>query len=580
MAILNFPNTRLDGSPLQSGDQYTGDNGVTYIFDGVKWVGRAVAQPAGTNSITNNGNTVQVDVDGNLVLPVGSTIIYEGGAPAISSDRLVNGSLNVHLDSSGHLVFPAGSEHYDLGAGEGILSHNIDVNTNSWAFGGTGILTIPGSITAQDGNDLNLTSWNPTVDGIPGGVTISLQNRDIETGNRNTKLDIAPDNITLITDFSNAENTWTFGADGSLSLPTGGNIIGAPTGPYSGLIQLTPFNDSGYLNNGQYLNIYPTRGQDAPHIHIAAGTGGESNGDLILGDDEHYVDINHDGSVRVKTKDPVRGWTNDWVFTSEGTLSHYGTLYVDGTIEASYGNPLALQGSFFTRHSTTVQFSNADGTDKDSYIANSGYWNLSGITNPNVYGATVYVNGSSYYTNGPVTAAGNNDHTFTFGSMFTLQANISYTVDWWEYNPQSVILNGGENTWEFKPDGSAQLPNNVKQNTNPSVVCNTGTDTVVYTGSDQYLHTFKLLIKVEGHELSAEDQWETQSTEMIIAKSFNGDKVAATAYGVVHTSVDPLATFTARWNPTISRVEVLCRPTSLTYPVDVRTFATEIFTSD
>ena len=76
MAILNFPNTRLDGSPLQAGDQYTGDNGVTYIFDGVKWVGHAVAQPAGTNSITNNGHTVQIDSTGNLVIPNNATIVY------------------------------------------------------------------------------------------------------------------------------------------------------------------------------------------------------------------------------------------------------------------------------------------------------------------------------------------------------------------------------------------------------------------------------------------------------------------------------------------------------------------------
>jgi len=84
MAILNFPNTRLDGSPLQANDQYTGDNGVTYIYDGVKWVGHAVAQPAGTNSITNNGHTVQVDTSGNLVIPNNATIVYASGAPVVT----------------------------------------------------------------------------------------------------------------------------------------------------------------------------------------------------------------------------------------------------------------------------------------------------------------------------------------------------------------------------------------------------------------------------------------------------------------------------------------------------------------
>lgn len=55
MAQLLFP-----PSPSQ-GTQYTGDNGIVYIFDGVKWIGHSLSQTSGSNSITNNGQTVQVD---------------------------------------------------------------------------------------------------------------------------------------------------------------------------------------------------------------------------------------------------------------------------------------------------------------------------------------------------------------------------------------------------------------------------------------------------------------------------------------------------------------------------------------
>jgi len=65
---LNFPLTRGDGSPLQSGDQYTGPNGVIYEYDGVKWVGHA-SNTAGSNSINNGGNVLQVDPSGNVVTP-------------------------------------------------------------------------------------------------------------------------------------------------------------------------------------------------------------------------------------------------------------------------------------------------------------------------------------------------------------------------------------------------------------------------------------------------------------------------------------------------------------------------------
>ena len=63
MAILNFPDNP------QNGDQYTGSNGTTYIYDGTKWVGHASGGAAGTNSIQNGNYTIQIDTLGNLVPP-------------------------------------------------------------------------------------------------------------------------------------------------------------------------------------------------------------------------------------------------------------------------------------------------------------------------------------------------------------------------------------------------------------------------------------------------------------------------------------------------------------------------------
>jgi hypothetical protein len=86
------------------------------------------------------------------------------------------------------------------------------------------------------------------------------------------------------------------------------------------------------------------------------------------------------------------------------------------------------------------------------------------------------------------------------------------------------------------------------------------------------------LIQVEGDVGAAED-WDTQACEMIVIKKFNGPTVAATVYAVIHTSIAPLATFTAEWNAVTSRVEVLCATPSAN-SVHVRTFATEIYTAD
>lgn len=84
MAILNFPNNP------QEGDQYTGDNNTTYIFDGVKWVGRAAGGAAGTNSIQNGSFTVQVDADGNLVIPNSGSIKHNNSWTK-TTDTLIAG---------------------------------------------------------------------------------------------------------------------------------------------------------------------------------------------------------------------------------------------------------------------------------------------------------------------------------------------------------------------------------------------------------------------------------------------------------------------------------------------------------
>ena len=86
MAILNFPDDP------NVNDQYTGDNGTTYTYDGVKWVGRAAGGAAGTNSLQNGSYTVQVDADGDLVLPVGSIIKDAAGDPVGGGGSLTVGN--------------------------------------------------------------------------------------------------------------------------------------------------------------------------------------------------------------------------------------------------------------------------------------------------------------------------------------------------------------------------------------------------------------------------------------------------------------------------------------------------------
>lgn len=112
-----------------------------------------------------------------------------------------------------------------------------------------------------------------------------------------------------------------------------------------------------------------------------------------------------------------------------------------------------------------------------------------------------------------------------------------------------------------------------------SIYCPTNADTVVYTSTDQYDMTVKLILKIEAQE-GGSGPWETQSCEMMIAKSWNNNKVAGSVYGLVYTSNSPLVTFDARWNSSISRIEVICRPTVTAGAAYVSAHVTEIRTSD
>ena len=136
----------------------------------------------------------------------------------------------------------------------------------------------------------------------------------------------------------------------------------------------------------------------------------------------------------------------------------------------------------------------------------------------------------------------------------------------------------GTTAWAFGSDGTLTSPNGATQTSIGSINCQAGVDTVVYTSSQAGIQTIKLVLQVEGTVTG--NVADTQSCEMIVAKGFRGSTVAASVYGVVYTSVSPLATFTADWNAVISRVEITCQPASLTNNVTVKAVVTEITTSD
>lgn len=171
-------------------------------------------------------------------------------------------------------------------------------------------------------------------------------------------------------------------------------------------------------------------------------------------------------------------------------------------------------------------------------------------------------NGKVLTTNGTTLSWGFANQLVSGSRTITLDANGNVTFPGGLTVAESVIV----------------YPNGALQKDTGAVNCQGNASTVVYTASGQGQHTIKLLIQTEGIE-GVGSIMDTQACEMVIVKSFRGDDVAASVYGIVYTSVAPLATFTAEWNALTSRVEVMCT-TPGDNNVNVKILATEISTSD
>ena len=102
---------------------------------------------------------------------------------------------------------------------------------------------------------------------------------------------------------------------------SGVQIRGKAVEGKTGLIKLVPnttFEEHSFLENGQFVQIYPTNTYDAPHIHIAAGVGAASEGDIFLGDDSKHLEVNHNGNISIQAYNLDNYYPHRWEFGNDG----------------------------------------------------------------------------------------------------------------------------------------------------------------------------------------------------------------------------------------------------------------------
>lgn len=121
-----------------------------------------------------------------------------------------------------------------------------------------------------------------------------------------------------------------------------------------------------YTSWGQYLNIFPTWDADAPHIHITAGSGENSDGDLFLGNDLKYVQVNHTGTISINTN------PHEWVFSTDGKF----TLPSGGRIE-SHGMGWTGLTNGISETPISIAYKNAGGDTLSSFDLFGNYNSMS-----------------------------------------------------------------------------------------------------------------------------------------------------------------------------------------------------------
>lgn len=240
-----------------------------------------------------------------------------------------------------------GNQNGEVYAEDDYSAQYIDCNADSVTIAGTSEIYLNGT-SIRAGIVINFPVTGENTDGFYGQYIIAGSNLSWDTESTTSVPAVLNETDSMISSNMNSLTssesslTVTKTVIGGEEEPVTGDIAfdgsklsspAAGSGNFPlGVITLAPgaTSETAYADYGQFINIYPTNAFDSPHIHIAPGSGNNSTGNLILGDDNYHIDINNNGSIYVKTNNQ----NYSWEFDTSGNLR----LPSGGDIKDSSGN--------------------------------------------------------------------------------------------------------------------------------------------------------------------------------------------------------------------------------------------------
>jgi hypothetical protein len=298
--------------------------------------------------------------------------------------------------STGNLVLPRGGIVYETNIPDGALTGNTIALKPSGGTNNDQQLLVYPTATGADFNHLHLTSGN-------------LYNTELFLGNDNLYVKLANTGNIVINSNDDAGNSaqWTFGTDGSLTLPIGVSI------DYTGNIQYPKIiADSGKLfsiqgqgNSGSAALAW-TVNPDAASQYAAVAVnrgGGDNLAKVVL-----TAQANSGDSANAKT----------WTFNEAGNLTLPGNTFA---VNYANGTAVSLGGTY--GNANVVANLAALGSNPVSTTGNVTGGNL--LFGSGVITGTGNVTGGNVLTGGLISAAGTVTGTSHLGSVVSVTANIT-----------------------------------------------------------------------------------------------------------------------------------------------------------